>query len=87
MTPARRRAPPAASGAPFAQQGDVAATDPQQVPRPNVEARLAMLRGALGSQAEADDGTAGYLLRTVLLLTSPQAPGGSNSGKGSNVEG
>ena len=50
----------------------LAGTDPQRVPRPNVEARLAMLRAALGDQADRDDDTA-HLLRTVLLLTSPMA--------------
>jgi AcrR family transcriptional regulator len=49
----------------------LAATDPQRVPRPNVAARLAMLRTALGAQADSDD--AQFLLRTVLLLTSPMA--------------
>ena len=49
----------------------LAATDPQRVPRPNVQARLAMLRTALGAQADCDD--AQFLLRTVLLLTSPMA--------------
>jgi len=51
----------------------LAATDPQRVPRPNVQARLAMLRTALGDQAEGDDDDAEFLLRTVLLLTSPMA--------------
>jgi len=55
----------------------LAATDPERVPRPNVEARLALLRGALGGAADGnDDGnddTARYLLRAVLLLTSPMA--------------
>jgi hypothetical protein len=51
----------------------LAATDPQRVPRPNVEARLAMLRTALGGQADRDDDDATFLLRTVLLLTSPMA--------------
>jgi AcrR family transcriptional regulator len=50
----------------------LAATDPQRVPRPNVQARLDMLRTALGGQAEGDD-DAQFLLRTVLLLTSPMA--------------
>jgi AcrR family transcriptional regulator len=50
----------------------LAATDPQRVPRPNVEARLDMLRTALGGQAEDGD-DAQFLLRTVLLLTSPMA--------------
>jgi AcrR family transcriptional regulator len=50
----------------------LAATDPERVPRPNVEARLDMLRTALGVQGrEGDD--AQFLLRTVLLLTSPMA--------------
>jgi AcrR family transcriptional regulator len=51
----------------------LASTDPQRVPRPNVQARLAMLRTALGGQAEGDDDDAQFLLRTVLLLTSPMA--------------
>jgi len=51
----------------------LAATDPQRVPRPNVQARLDMLRTALGSQPGDDDGDAQFLLRTVLLLTSPMA--------------
>jgi hypothetical protein len=49
----------------------LAATDPQRVPRPNVTARLDMLRAALGDQAGGDDDAAQFLLRTVLLLTSP----------------
>ena len=51
----------------------LAATDPERVPRPNVQARLAMLRAALGDQAGSDDDTVQFLLRTVLLLTSPMA--------------
>jgi AcrR family transcriptional regulator len=52
----------------------LAATDPERVPRPNVQARLAMLRTALGDQAgNDDDTTTQFLLRTVLLLTSPMA--------------
>jgi AcrR family transcriptional regulator len=51
----------------------LAATDPERIPRPNVAARLAMLRAALGDQAEGDDEAAQCLLRTVLLLTSPMA--------------
>jgi hypothetical protein len=51
----------------------LAATDPQRLPRPNVEARLAMLRTALGGQAGGADDAAQFLLRTVLLLTSPMA--------------
>jgi AcrR family transcriptional regulator len=51
----------------------LAATDPQRGPRPNVAARLAMLRTALGEQADRDDDDATFLLRTVLLLTSPMA--------------
>jgi AcrR family transcriptional regulator len=51
----------------------LAATDPERVPRPNVAARLAMLRTALGDQAVGDDEAAQFLLRTVLLLTSPMA--------------
>ena len=49
----------------------LAGTDPQRVPRPNAEARLAMLRTALGDAADGDDGH--FLVRTVLLLTSPMA--------------
>jgi AcrR family transcriptional regulator len=49
----------------------LAATDPERVPRPNVAVRLAMLRTALSDQANGDD--AQFLLRTVLLLTSPMA--------------
>jgi AcrR family transcriptional regulator len=51
----------------------LAATDPQRVPRPNVQARLDMLRDALDDQASHDDDTMQFLLRTVLLLTSPMA--------------
>jgi AcrR family transcriptional regulator len=50
----------------------LAATDPQRVPRPNVQARLDMLRTALGAPAERGD-DAQFLLRAVLLLTSPMA--------------
>jgi AcrR family transcriptional regulator len=50
----------------------LAATDPARVPRPNVQARLDMLRSALGGGA-ADDDAELFLLRTVLLLTSPMA--------------
>jgi AcrR family transcriptional regulator len=51
----------------------LAATDPQRVPRPNVQARLDMLRTALGDQAGRNEDAAQFLLRTVLLLTSPMA--------------
>jgi len=51
----------------------LAATDPQRVPRSNVQTRLAMLRTALGDRGETDDDSAQFLLRTVLLLTSPMA--------------
>jgi len=51
----------------------LAATDPERVPRPNVQTRLDMLRTALGDQAGGDDEAAGFLLHTVLLLTSPVA--------------
>jgi len=52
----------------------LAAPDPERVPRPNVPARLAMLRTALGDVLDGlDDDTAQLLLRTVLLLTSPMA--------------
>lgn len=50
----------------------LAATDPQHVPRPNVQARVDMLRTALGEHARSDD-EAQFLLRAVLLLTSPMA--------------
>jgi len=50
----------------------LAATDPQRVPRPNVQARLAMLRTALGDP-DSSDAERQFLLRTVLLLTSPMA--------------
>jgi AcrR family transcriptional regulator len=52
----------------------LAAPDPQRVPRPNVAARLAMLRTALRDVLEdLDDDTAQLLLRTTVLLTSPMA--------------
>jgi len=51
----------------------LAATDPARVPRPNVQARLDMLRTALGGQAGTGDDSEQLLLRTVLLLTSPMA--------------
>jgi AcrR family transcriptional regulator len=56
----------------------LAATDPQRIPRPHSPDRLAMLRAALGDQAgsaddDLEDDTAQFLLRTVLLLTSPMA--------------
>jgi AcrR family transcriptional regulator len=52
----------------------LAAPDPARVPRPNVQARLAMLRAALPERAaDADDGSSRFLLRTALLLTSPMA--------------
>jgi AcrR family transcriptional regulator len=52
----------------------LAAPDPERVPRPNVQARLTMLRTALHDVLEdLDDDTAQFLLRTVLLLTSPMA--------------
>jgi AcrR family transcriptional regulator len=52
----------------------LAATDPERVPRPNVQARLAMLRTALRDVlADLDDETAQLLLRAALLLTSPMA--------------
>jgi len=52
----------------------LAAPDPERVPRPNVQARLAMLRTALSEVLDSlDDDTAQLLLRTVLLLTSPMA--------------
>jgi AcrR family transcriptional regulator len=51
----------------------LAAPDPQRVPRPNAQAHVAMLRTALGDRADKDDDAAQFLLRTVLLLTSPMA--------------
>lgn len=54
----------------------LAGTDPEQVPRPNVQARLELLRTALGlgpDDAAAGDQAAEVLLRAVLLLTSPMA--------------
>jgi len=51
----------------------LAATDPQRIPRPNVQARLAMLRTALGSPADGGENDTQFLLRTTLLLTSPMA--------------
>jgi AcrR family transcriptional regulator len=52
----------------------LAAPDPERIPRPNVAARLAMLRTALRDVLEdLDDDSAQFLLRTVLLLTSPMA--------------
>jgi AcrR family transcriptional regulator len=50
----------------------LASTDPQRVPRPNVQARLDMLRTALGIQPDTGD-DAQFLLRAALLLTSPMA--------------
>jgi AcrR family transcriptional regulator len=52
----------------------LAAPDPERVPRSNVAARLAMLREALREPlSSADPEQAEFLLRTVLLLTSPMA--------------
>jgi AcrR family transcriptional regulator len=52
----------------------LAAPDPERVPRPNVQARLAMLRTALSDVLDGlDDDTAQFLLYTALLLTSPMA--------------
>jgi len=52
----------------------LAAPDPERVPRPHAQARLGMLRTALrGALEDLDDDTAQFLLRTVLLLTSPMA--------------
>jgi len=52
----------------------LAAPDPERVPRPNAQARLAMLRTALSDVLEnLDEDTAQLLLRAVLLLTSPMA--------------
>ena len=50
----------------------LAGADPERVPRPNVQARLDMLRTALGGQAGGDEPSE-FLLRAVLLLTSPMA--------------
>ncbi len=50
----------------------LAAPDPERVPRPNVEARLAMLRAALGpAGADLPAEDKDHLLRAALLLTSP----------------
>jgi AcrR family transcriptional regulator len=52
----------------------LAATDPARMPRPNVRARLAMLRTALSDVlGDLDGDTAQLLVTTVLLLTSPMA--------------
>ena len=52
----------------------LAAPDPDGVPRPNVDARLAMLRTALADAlASLDEGDREPLLHTVLLLTAPMA--------------
>ena len=51
----------------------LAGTDPERVPRPNVQARLDMLRTALGDEAGVGGEATEFLLRTVLLLTSPMA--------------
>jgi AcrR family transcriptional regulator len=51
----------------------LAAPDQERVPRPNVEARLDMLRAALGDAAEPGTEDGEMLLRLVLLLTSPMA--------------
>jgi AcrR family transcriptional regulator len=52
----------------------LAAADPERVPRTNVQARLDMLRTALcGQSGSDDDDKAQFLLRTILLLTSPMA--------------
>jgi AcrR family transcriptional regulator len=51
----------------------LAGAEGERMPRPNVEARLDMLRTALGGQAGAGDEAKEFLLRTVLLLTSPMA--------------
>ena len=55
----------------------LAGTDPERVPRQNVRVRLAMLRTALGIEPDTQDGqqasAAEFVLRTVLLLTSPMA--------------
>jgi AcrR family transcriptional regulator len=52
----------------------LAATDPERVPRPNVQARLAMLREALrGTPMATGNGQEELVLRSVLLLTSPMA--------------
>jgi AcrR family transcriptional regulator len=51
----------------------LASTDRERVPRPNVEARLDMLRAALGDRADGGAEATEFLLHTVLLLTSPMA--------------
>jgi len=52
----------------------LAATDPDRIPRPHAQARLDMLRTALGTGAGPQDTPdQEFLLRTVLLLTSPMA--------------
>jgi hypothetical protein len=51
----------------------LAAPDPERVPRTNTQARLTILRTALRDRAEVDDELTQFLLRTVLLLTSPMA--------------
>jgi AcrR family transcriptional regulator len=51
----------------------LAGTDPERVPRPNVQARLDMLRTALGDQVGPGDEVTEFLVHTVLLLTSPMA--------------
>jgi len=51
----------------------LAGTDPDRVPRPNVQARLDMLHTALGDQVGPDGEVTEFLVHTVLLLTSPMA--------------
>jgi AcrR family transcriptional regulator len=52
----------------------LAGPDPERVPRPNVAAKLAMLRSALAdATANLTDRDSELLLRVVVLLTSPMA--------------
>ena len=53
----------------------LAGTDPARIPRPHAQDRLAMLRTALGAGAAepGEQDHAEFLLRVVLLLTSPMA--------------
>lgn len=52
----------------------LAAPDPERVPRPNADARIAMLRTALdASLAGMRDSDQEHLIRLALLLTSPIA--------------
>jgi len=52
----------------------LAAPDQGRIPRPHAQARLAMLRTALSTKLEImDDENGEFLIRTILLLTSPMA--------------